>query len=254
MHLRQLGVSVSLVSAVGDDRLGHELRRRLTVAGVNLSLLGVNTRLETGFVVAELEESGNASYTIFEGVAWDHLPIVPMPPPPSPAALVYSSLVMRTSHGLSRLSSWLQSAPKAIRIFDINLRAPHYSDSIIQDQMRQSHWIKANYEEASAVTGTVNCTAEALARTLMTQCDASLIILTCDAKGAGVLDGEHWYWESAPKAKVVDTIGAGDAFLAAFVASVLINKQTIPTSLSIAIQRASRVVEHSGAVPILCSL
>ena len=108
MHLRQLGVSVSLVSAVGDDRLGYELRRRLTVAGVNLSLLGVNTRLETGFVVAELEDSGNASYTIFEGVAWDHLPIVPMPPPSSPA-LVYSSLVMRTSHGLSRLSSWLQS-------------------------------------------------------------------------------------------------------------------------------------------------
>ena len=246
MHLRQLNVPVSLVSAVGDDRLGYELRRRLNAAGVNLSLLGVNARLETGFVVAELEENGNASYTIFEDVAWDHLPIVPMPTPPSPVAMVYSSLVMRTSHGLSRLSSWLQSAPEAIRIFDINLRAPHYSDSIIQAQMRQAHWIKANYEEACVMTGVFDLSPKELAVKLQSYCHAAVVILTCDADGAGVLIESQWYWQPSPQTTVVDTIGAGDAFLAAFVANALVAKRDIHSSLASAVNRASQVVEHHG--------
>ena len=62
MHLKQLNVVVALISAVGDDRLGHELRRRLYNAGVDISLLGVHKDRETGFVLAELQDKSPNQY------------------------------------------------------------------------------------------------------------------------------------------------------------------------------------------------
>jgi len=251
MHLRQLNVKVALISAVGDDRLGHELRRRLYNAGVDISLLGVHKSRETGFVLAELQDNGNARYTILQDVAWDLLPIVPMPDPEPPSALIYSSLVMRHDAGLTRLEAWFRAAPEAIRIFDVNLRAPHYTVDTINEQLHKADWIKANYEEAAQILGIVDATPFDLAVMIQSHFSVSAVLLTCDAAGAGVLMENEWLWLPAPKATVVDTIGAGDAFLAAFVAHYLIEQKDLYFSLSAALRRASKVVEYSGAVPNL---
>lgn len=251
MHLRQLNVDVALISAVGDDRLGHELRRRLHQAGVDCALLAVQKKRETGFVLAELQANGNASYTILRHVAWDLLPIVPMPDPIPPRAIVYSSLVMRTDQGLQRLKAWFQSAPEAIRIFDVNLRPPHYQMEVIEAQLFAADWIKANYEEACEILSFSSKEPVELAMALQKRFQTSLVLLTHDAKGAGVLVGSDWHWVPAPVVDVVDTIGAGDAFLATFVAQYLLAQAQRHTALEQAVLRASRVVQYSGAVPDL---
>ena len=133
----------------------------------------------------------------------------------------------------------------------MNLRPPHYRIEVINAQLHKADWIKANYEEAAQILGVVDATPFDLAITLQSHFSASAVLLTYDAAGAGVLMGNEWLWLPAPKATVVDTIGAGDAFLAAFVAHYLIEQKDLHFSLSQALKRASKVVEYSGAVPSL---
>src|SRR5215208_3956099 len=49
-HLRAAGVPVSMVSRVGDDRLGDEVMRRAARYGVGVELMQTDPVLPTGFV------------------------------------------------------------------------------------------------------------------------------------------------------------------------------------------------------------
>ena len=71
-HLAKLGAQSSLVSAVGADSAGQEARGILQAQGVNDSYLNIVESAETGTVSVALE-SGQPSYTIREGAAWDFI-------------------------------------------------------------------------------------------------------------------------------------------------------------------------------------
>ena len=71
-HLSELGAQSSFASAVGDDRLGREALRRLRGRGVDVDLVAIDTTAETGFVTAEVDEAGDATYTFATPAAWEH--------------------------------------------------------------------------------------------------------------------------------------------------------------------------------------
>jgi fructokinase len=70
-HLAQLGVSVSLISAVGQDSLGDEMLEVAKNKGVNVEFVGrVRIGLPTGTVIATVDATGNATYELVQpGVA-----------------------------------------------------------------------------------------------------------------------------------------------------------------------------------------
>src|SRR3954470_16404108 len=69
--LRAAGTPVSMVSRVGDERPGDEVRRRATRYGVGVDLVQVDWALPTGFVRVRVDERGNGNYEICEPAAWD---------------------------------------------------------------------------------------------------------------------------------------------------------------------------------------
>lgn len=77
-----------------------------------------------------------------------------------------------------------------------------------------------------------------------------MVVLTCGAEGSYVFHDCGVSFQSSPKVEVVDTVGAGDSFTAAFVASLLRG-----CSVSDAHRRASEVAAYvctqSGATPPL---
>ena len=73
-HLAQLGVSVSLISAVGQDSLGDEILEVAKNKGVNVEFVGrVQIGLPTGEVIATVDTMGNATYELVQPVAWDEI-------------------------------------------------------------------------------------------------------------------------------------------------------------------------------------
>jgi fructokinase len=77
-HLAQLGVSVSLLSAVGQDSLGDEILEVAKNKGVNVEFVGrARIGLPTGTVIATVDAMGNATYELVQPVAWDEIIISP---------------------------------------------------------------------------------------------------------------------------------------------------------------------------------
>ena len=71
-HIAQLGASVSLLSAVGQDPLGDEILEVARNKAVNVEFVGrARIGLPTGTVVATVDAMGNATYELVQPVAWD---------------------------------------------------------------------------------------------------------------------------------------------------------------------------------------
>src|SRR5438270_13544711 len=66
-HLAQLGATVSLISAIGQDSLGDELLKVAEDNGVNTRWISrVRVGLPTGTVRVSVDPSGNATYEIVQ--------------------------------------------------------------------------------------------------------------------------------------------------------------------------------------------
>ena len=72
LYTSQLGAEGYAVSAVGNDVFGTEIVQELDKNGI-CHLLGT-VEYPTGSVMVELKD-GIPTYTIIEGVAWDHIPL-----------------------------------------------------------------------------------------------------------------------------------------------------------------------------------
>ena len=69
----QLGAEGYAISAVGNDVFGTEIIQELDKNGIDSNYIST-VEYPTGSVMVELK-NGIPSYTIIEGVAWDHIPL-----------------------------------------------------------------------------------------------------------------------------------------------------------------------------------
>src|SRR6202795_1506866 len=125
-HIAQLGVSVSLLSAVGQDPLGDEILEVAKNKGVNVEFTGrARIGLPTGTVVATVDALGNATYEIVQPVAWDEI-IVSAEAVDAVAkagAFIFGSLASRSPYHRPHLDRLLW-VTGPLKFFDVNLRPP----------------------------------------------------------------------------------------------------------------------------------
>src|SRR5262245_65742006 len=72
-HCHQLGHPAVIVSRVGDDDLGRELRERVRELGLSDEYIQTDDEHPTGTVRVTLDENKVPAYTITENVAWDFI-------------------------------------------------------------------------------------------------------------------------------------------------------------------------------------
>lgn len=252
-HLHRLGVPTHIVSAVGQDVLGDELKRRLEAWGLPVEAITRPRALPTGFVRATLGANGDAHYEIMPGVAWDAIDVSEptLAHAAAAGAIIYGSLAQRSRHNRTALARLLVALPpSAWRVFDVNLRAPYDDLALVRELAAQATLLKLNHEEAARLVGERAQAArrEAHARTLAAETGANTIVITAGAAGAGLLRAGEWHWEKSRSIQVMDTVGAGDAFLAALVAHLL-QGASAPASLAHACRLGEWVASQRGATP-----
>ena len=250
-HLKQLGSLPIPVTAVGDDFLGRDLLLRMQRWGLRTDFVSVLAHKSTGAVQAKLDARGTASYTILEDVAWDWIEISPALETVASqcSAVVYGSLAQRTKNNQQQLVRLMEQAPHAMKVFDVNLRAPFDSAELVWQLAAKADLIKLNDEELGRLLGEGYDRLETGARLFAERAGCSVICVTAGAKGAGLLLDGAWFWSPSEPIIVADTIGAGDSFLAALVHGLLgVNCSPVDV-----LRRATRLAEFvaskEGATP-----
>lgn len=255
-HLHQHGAKVHLVSASGRDFLGDELDRRLRTQGISTDLITRHHGLPTGTVIATVGHTGDAQYEITQSVAWDQIFVTQdtLHAAVEANAFVFGSLAQRSQFNRTMLDRLLSVLPdNALKVFDVNLRAPFDDLPLVRELASRATLLKLNADEAARLANRDNglpAREEADARTLAAQTRCQLICITAGERGAGLLRNGTWTWESSRPVEVIDTVGAGDSFLAALL-SGLLSRPTIGDDelLAHACRLGEWVTTQRGATP-----
>lgn len=251
LNLHKQSIDSSFISAIGDDENGKELFSFLASNHFATDLIQVNAELPTSTVVVQLDENHQATYTIKQPVAWDDIKISDenIAAVKQADALVYCSLTCREEKSKKTILRLLENAKT--KIFDINLRAPFYTKELIRELLAKADILKINEDEILWVKesfGLSGNTDEQLLKQLSSQFNIEIICLTLGDKGACVLKDGKLFKHPGYKVQVADTVGAGDAFLATFIACYL-QGYPMETTLDNACKVGAFVASQAGANP-----
>lgn len=271
-NLTGLGLEPLLISAVGDDELGHEVLARMKSFGMTTEGVAVLPGVPTGTVRITLVD-GEPQYEIVEGVAWDQIPpadaalsaaisdrLADSHRAGVPALFYHGSLACRDVRSRETIVSLrdrvLNDPIVAHCFFDVNIRAPHDERGTLDFLRRSAAYIKLNLDELAKLTDGVH--GDAAERTMaagqMFEADASgvpLSALLVTRGGEGALCytpgcSEPLQVRSPEPEKMVDAVGAGDAFAAVVMHGILTGRP-LTKSLHDAVAFASKVCGLSGA-------
>ncbi|WP_263785349.1 carbohydrate kinase family protein [Salinibacter grassmerensis] len=249
-HLRALDQEVVFVSRVGDDRLGHETLRRMQARGLETRLMQIDDSLPTGFVQVQLEEAGGPDYEILEPAAWDAITLSdPVQEQARHAdALVYGSLAQRSAS--SRRTIQHLCEPDLLRVFDVNLRPPFVDPAVVEQSLELADVVKCNDDEFRRLQDwfALPDVLDAATAELAASVGCSAVCVTAGPEGAWLwMRGTCTHHPGYP-VDVHDTVGAGDAFLAALLTGLL-RGESAPTLLEHAHRLGAFVAARPGALP-----
>ena len=248
--LRNFGINSQLVSRVGSDDLGRELLDFLDQKGLPLNLIQVGQTHLTGVAKANISDSNEVTYKIVQPVAWDYIQLEPalLDVVRTSDFFVYGSLAARSPQTHETLMALLAVAPR--KVFDVNLRAPHYNRATVEELLSQATIAKLNEHELVELAGWYgdeNDLHRAMHQ-LRSHFKLDKLIVTLGEHGAVLLDQAGLHSQVGFPVEVADTIGSGDAFLAAFLYQTIQGASPQKT-LEFACATGSYVATQHGATP-----
>lgn len=255
-HVSQFGFPSCVVSAIGDDALGKEIIENFTSKG--LDQLIAEVPYPTGTVQVEIDQTGIPLYDIEENVAWDNIPYTEHLDALAKRtkAVCFGSLAQRNVVSRETINHFLDTMPKdddSLIVFDVNLRQGFYNKEILCKSMQNCNILKINDEELITVSrmfGYPGIDLQDKCWILLGKYNLKMLILTCGINGSYVFTPGNVSFQPTPKVEVADTVGAGDSFTAAFIASILKGK-SVTEAHTIAVKTSAFVCTQKGAMPIL---
>ncbi|WP_233635950.1 carbohydrate kinase family protein [Hymenobacter setariae] len=250
VHLHQFGLVSQLISRVGHDDLGTQLVAFVEGKGLSTHYVQRGETHPTGVVEANVGDRNEVVYKIVQPVAWDYIQYEPALGALVEAtdAFVFGSLAARSPTTRETLYRLLPAAP--FKVFDVNLRAPHYSRDVVTYLLRQANLVKMNHHELTEIMGWFGGSPaeETALRWLAEHFQLQAVCVTKGADGAVLWTGQQLYHSASPSVTVQDTIGSGDAFLAALLKGWLAD-QAPAECLAFACAAGSLVATYQGATP-----
>ena len=244
-HLQAFGLSPLMISSVGDDALGEQVRSAMHGWNMSTDGLQLDQAHPTGSVDIEFND-GEPQYTIVEHRAYDHIDAAALPALPENRLLYHGSLALRNSVSRDALTE-LKSRHRGTVFMDVNLRDPWWEKQFVLDLADDADWVKLNEDELAQLADS-GPGLEVQARAFMDAHALTGLVVTLGDKGAFALtrDGVQASVVPSKSHDVVDTVGAGDAFTSVLITGI-VSDWALERTLQRAQSFASRIVGRQGA-------
>lgn len=272
--LARQGVSTLYLNPLSRDRFGRQLAAALAGDGVRLACPQPVAQ-STSLAVVGLDDAGHPDYVFYRqdvadrAVTADSL-IQSCQRVPA-LEMVYTGALALAPEDAGRYLPWLRAQHQAgsVVVVDANLRPSVMPDLLayrrnVHAALQHADVVKVSDEDLESLE-IPGADVFARAQHLLGTSGADLLVLTLGPHGACLLtrDGRQWRARESRPLAVVDTVGAGDCFLAGFMAALLARKTavsgagallTLPDDvgrslLAHAVASASLCVMQRGCVP-----
>ncbi len=249
-HLHKLGKDPVLITRIGFDEMGEKLVNIFSDYGVCTDFFQIDYKVPTGKVYAEFKENNEVAYNIVKPAAWDFIQweddFVPILQ--NAEYFVFGSLITRNKQSKDTLFKCLEFVKT--KVLDINMRPPFYNKKIIEELLKKADILKMNLAELHLITGWFSDYKSDKDRIqlLKDKFNIESIIVTKGGEGAILNIGSAFYEHPGYSVEVADTVGSGDAFLAAII-SKLIDRAPPREVLEFASRLGAFIASHKGACP-----
>jgi fructokinase len=265
----QLGVGHGIIiSCINSDRRGYKILDSLHRRRMSTRFIGKDLNHPTG-LVSVFMKNGEPGYQIEAGAAWDYLTDKPALKELAGqcSAVCFGSLAQRSGVSRGTVRRFLENAPQAIRLYDVNLRQntltgeAGYSPEIVDYSCQAATIIKANQFELFAIFDLLGIacpadpTLDGIRRgmeALLTRFPARAIIVTRGVEGTLVLDRYGEFDRSTPVAAEGSPhpVGAGDACSAGILFGITLGWD-LHATMELANRMGADVAAQASATPPL---
>jgi len=222
-HLQAFGRAPLMISRVGNDALGRNIRQAMEDWSMALRGLQLDSQHPTGTVDVSFH-AGEPAYDIVDQRAYDFIDATMLPPLPESGVLYHGSLALRNPVSRQALEALRREGDLAVFV-DVNLRAPWWQRDAVLAMLQQSRWAKLNADELACLCPEED-SLEARARFLLADFELEWLVVTLGGAGARAFMATADTLsiapaQSTPVAATADTVGAGDAFASVLLLGLL---------------------------------
>lgn len=251
-HLSKLSHEVKLISRVGSDDLASATLNKISDLGLSVETVQQDGILPTGKVIVTIGQDNEPSFDIIAPAAWDaidtkYLDCIKL----KKYHLVFGTLAQRSQKSRDTIRSLWENAD--ITFYDVNLRPPFTPEEIVLDSLAAANVVKLNDNELQKVADWSRLPPGSLkdrSRSFFSRYNLLALVVTLGESGAFVISDDGLFEHPGYPTKVVDTVGAGDAFFAAFIDNVL-HRKDWQTCLDAANRRGAYIAGCQGATPLM---
>jgi len=253
---QRLGNQVAFVSAVGADDRGRLALQSIQAHGLSTEWIEVLPGHPTGTAVASMDASGSATFQIIRPVAYDFLnpgeAIFEQLAELRPDWIYFGTLVQTSPGNEALLHRLMEAAPSARRFYDMNLRPGQWTADLVQRLSAVTSVLKLNEAEAETLFPLTRSpkkfSLEQFCELWSRSYGMEQICVTLGERGCAVWSNHSLQTFPAKPVEVIDTVGAGDAFSAAFLHG-LGHGWSMERTASVANTLGALVASRAGATP-----
>lgn len=250
-YLQGFGLTPLLISRVGNDEDGKNIITVMKSWDMDITGIQFDALHPTGRVNVEIKNN-EPSYDIQENCAYDFIDSQNIDSLPKRCLFYHGTLALRYKHNrqvLKYLYSQLLTDSQSSLFIDINLRAPWYNLATLSSILKNADYLKLNADELTALSkNSVTQDVQTKAFSLKASLKVNNMLITQGASGALMIDHDEKLYQTHPTTndKVIDTVGAGDAFSSIIMLGHLKN-WSAETTLKRAQEFASSILSQQGA-------
>ena len=256
-HAHKLGHEVFLISGVGDDDRGHRALDGMQRCGISRDFVQVVPGKPTGTAEVELGPDGKPMFRIVRPAAYDFVNLTAAQMQRvvelQPHWIYFGTLYHISKHALDAILQLLSKLPSTKRFYDVNLRDGNWNLATVEQLAARASVIKLSDSEAEFLDASLNADGDEgsighFCRRWSEQYRCKTICVTCGERGCCLYRDGDYVEVPGCKVKVADTVGAGDAFAAAFLHG-LEERWPLRRCGTFANAVAALVASRPGAIP-----